>query len=336
MPDDCPPMPPDESWMATYGDAITLLMAFFVLLMSFAKVDLEVFDNVSNGIGEHMAQDERVTEKEHLTKAVKQMAISEGAEGVAKIASDSEGSITLELDSGAFYKPGSADLQEQAYPFMRAMYEELASPLYKQFNINVEGHTDDDPISTPRYPSNWELSSNRAATVVRFIISETQQDTRVDPNGQKYGVERNRLKASGYSDTQPKVPNRDANGAPIRENQIANRRVVIRINKHTNFNKVKIPKFRRKGKKESAAIESNSEVSALRTPVETEKPRFQIELEEQERILPGKQEFKQMNTPQLTKSADQITDGEQEWKIARSNMEQDTLLPDNAPEQNIK
>ena len=45
MPQDCPPMPPDESWMATYGDAITLLMAFFVLLMSFAKVDLEVFDS---------------------------------------------------------------------------------------------------------------------------------------------------------------------------------------------------------------------------------------------------------------------------------------------------
>ena len=49
MPQDCPPLPPDESWMATYGDAITLLMAFFVLLMSFAKVDLEVFDAVSNG-----------------------------------------------------------------------------------------------------------------------------------------------------------------------------------------------------------------------------------------------------------------------------------------------
>ena len=46
MPQDCPPMPPDESWMATYGDAITLLMAFFVLLMSFAKVDLEVFDSI--------------------------------------------------------------------------------------------------------------------------------------------------------------------------------------------------------------------------------------------------------------------------------------------------
>ena len=85
MPQDCPPMPPDESWMATYGDAITLLMAFFVLLMSFAKVDLEVFDAVSNGIGAHMAKEDRKSEKDHLTKAMKIMMVSEGAEQVAKI-----------------------------------------------------------------------------------------------------------------------------------------------------------------------------------------------------------------------------------------------------------
>jgi len=249
MPQDCPPMPPDESWMATYGDAITLLMAFFVLLMSFAKIDLEVFDAVSNGIGEHMAKEDRKSEKDHITKAMKVMMVSEGAEQVAKIATDSEGSITIELDTGAFFRPGSADLAEQAYPFMKALYEELASPLYKQFNINVEGHTDDEPISSVRYPSNWELSSNRAATVVRFVIAESAKDTRIDTNGQKYGVEENRLRATGYAHTQPKVPNRDASGNPIRENRITNRRVVIRINKHTNYNKLKIPKFRRKAKK---------------------------------------------------------------------------------------
>ena len=263
MPQDCPPMPPDESWMATYGDAITLLMAFFVLLMSFAKVDLEVFDAVSNGIGEHMAKEDRKSEKDHLTKAMKIMMVSEGAEQVAKIATDSEGSLTIELDTGAFFKPGSAELAEQAYPFMKALYEELASPLYKQFNINVEGHTDDEPMSSLRYPSNWELSSNRAATVVRFVISESQNDTRMDTNGQKYGVEENRLRATGYAHTQPKVPNRDASGAPIRENMITNRRVVIRITKKTNFNKVKIPKFRRKVKKAEIELEAGTKSAGL-------------------------------------------------------------------------
>ena len=280
MPQDCPPMPPDESWMATYGDAVTLLMAFFVLLMSFAKVDLEVFDAVSNGIGEHMAKEDRKSEKDHLTKAMKIMMVSEGAEQVAKIASDSEGSLTIELDTGAFFRPGSAELAEQAYPFMKALYEELASPLYKQFNINVEGHTDDEPMSSIRYPSNWELSSNRAATVVRFVISESENDTRMDTNGQKYGVEENRLRATGYAHTQPKVPNRDVSGVPIRENRITNRRVVIRINKRTNFNKVKIPKFRRKVKKAGIELDADTKSAVLVNPPMAPKESFENKLEQ--------------------------------------------------------
>ena len=280
MPQDCPPMPPDESWMATYGDAVTLLMAFFVLLMSFAKVDLEVFDAVSNGIGEHMAKEDRKSEKDHLTKAMKIMMVSEGAEQVAKIASDSEGSLTIELDTGAFFRPGSAELAEQAYPFMKALYEELASPLYKQFNINVEGHTDDEPMSSIRYPSNWELSSNRAATVVRFVISESENDTRIDSNGQKYGVEENRLRATGYAHTQPKVPNRDVSGVPIRENRITNRRVVIRINKRTNFNKVKIPKFRRKVKKAGIELDADTKSAVLVNPPMAPKDNFEKKLEQ--------------------------------------------------------
>jgi len=280
MPQDCPPMPPDESWMATYGDAVTLLMAFFVLLMSFAKVDLEVFDAVSNGIGEHMAKEDRKSEKDHLTKAMKIMMVSEGAEQVAKIASDSEGSLTIELDTGAFFRPGSAELAEQAYPFMKALYEELASPLYKQFNINVEGHTDDEPMSSIRYPSNWELSSNRAATVVRFVISESKNDTRMDTNGQKYGVEENRLRATGYAHTQPKVPNRDVSGVPIRENRITNRRVVIRINKRTNFNKVKIPKFRRKVKKAGIELDADTKSAVLVNPPMAPKDSFENKLEQ--------------------------------------------------------
>jgi len=248
--------------------------------MSFAKVDMEVFDAVSNGIGEHMAKEDRKSEKDHLTKAMKIMMVSEGADQVAKIASDSEGSLTIELDTGAFFKPGSAELAEQAYPFMKALYEELASPLYKQFNINVEGHTDDEPMNSIRYPSNWELSANRAATVVRFVISESKNDTRMDTNGQKYGVEKNRLRATGYADTQPKVPNRDASGVPILENRITNRRVVIRINKRTNFNKVKIPKFRRKVKKAGIELDADTKSAVLVNPPMAPKDSFENKLEQ--------------------------------------------------------
>ena len=243
-----PPEPPDESWMSTYADAITLLMAFFVLLVSFSKVDLDMLDKVANGVAENFSDTPTESKQNVLQDAIKETVINEGAEDVAKVATDAAGSITLELDSGAFFRPGSAELVEQAIPFLEQIYDEIASPLYTQFNISVEGHTDDDPISTDRFPSNWELSSNRASTVVRFFIAATSRDSRTDINKQPYGIAGNRFRATGYADTQPKMPNRDAEGFAIVENQRANRRVIIRINRQPIYEALKIPKFRRKSK----------------------------------------------------------------------------------------
>jgi len=248
QPKECPPA---EDWLVTYADAITLLMAFMVLLVSFSKVDQDKFDKTSSGLAENFSDAPTESTRNKMQEAMKDVVVTEGAEEVAKMATDATGSITLELDSAAFFRPASAELQPQAIPFLQGIYGELSSPLYRQFNINVEGHTDDDPISTMRYPSNWELSANRASTVVRFMLDATKADTRKDRNGQPYGFADNRMRATGFADTQPKVPNRDANGAPIRENQLANRRIVIRVNKSPVYEELKIPKFRRKAKDQS-------------------------------------------------------------------------------------
>lgn len=226
-----------EDWLTTYADAITLLMAFFVLFFSFSKVDLEVYDQVAAGLQANMAREDRKTDAKTLQENLKDVLLQEGAQDATKMGTDAQGSITMELDGGAFFKPGSADLTEQAIPVLTGIFEELNSDLYTSFNISIEGHTDDDPINTPRYPSNWELSANRASTVVRFF--ETG------------GMAATRLRAIGYGSTHPKVPNRDEAGAPIPENMIANRRVILRINRAQLFIPIKIPKFRRKpdGKK---------------------------------------------------------------------------------------
>ncbi|MEX0827352.1 MAG: OmpA family protein, partial [Haliea sp.] len=76
-------------------------------------------------------------------------------------------------------------------------------------------HTDDDPINTPRYPSNWELSAGRATRVARHFVTQ-----KIDPL---------RLKAIGYAETRPVVPNRTDKGKPIPENMAKNRRVIIRV-----------------------------------------------------------------------------------------------------------
>jgi len=73
----------------------------------------------------------------------------------------------------------------------------------------VEGHTDDLPIHTQRFPSNWELSAARAASVVRFFIQQ--------------GIPKERLQAVGLADTQPRAPNTSP------EDRAKNRRVVIQL-----------------------------------------------------------------------------------------------------------
>ena len=224
--------PLNEDWLVTYADAITLLMAFFVLLLSFSKVDMEIYDKVANGLAESIAREERKSERESLKENLKETIISEGADDVVRIGTDAEGSITLELASGAFFKRGSADLQPQAIPVLKQFYVELSSELFQTFNISVEGHTDDVPIKNAKFPSNWELSTGRASTVVRFFIAE--------------GMKKTRLKAIGYGDTQPKVPNLNIVGEPIPENRTANRRVVLRVNRSQIYEKIKIPTFRKR------------------------------------------------------------------------------------------
>ncbi len=204
-----------EDWLVTYADAITLLMAFFVMLVSFSKVDISMFEKVAAGIKNEIGmgkQHSSPTEdfKKRLEDAVYEMQ----ADQVVHVKATSKG-IEIELASGAFFKPGTAQINPEAHDLLAQMGDSLATPRFRLYMIDVEGHTDDDPISTPMFPSNWELSSARASAVVRFLI-----DRKIDSE---------RIKASAFAETRPKVPNRDEEGAAIPENQAENRRVTINV-----------------------------------------------------------------------------------------------------------
>jgi chemotaxis protein MotB len=123
----------------------------------------------------------------------------------------------LDMGSAAFFASGSATLSAPGEAILRGVAQKLAADAYKGYEITVEGHTDDTPIHTVQFPSNWELSTARAAAVVHFLLDQ--------------GIPAQRLRAAGYADTFPKVPNRDANGNPIPANQARNRRVVIKLEK---------------------------------------------------------------------------------------------------------
>ncbi len=205
---------PDESWMMTYADAITLLMAFFVMLLTFAEFDLPAYEAASAAIKSEVGNRDESSPINELQIILQDVATDMQADQVIRISTDRRG-LNIELQAGAFYQPGKAKLREAAIPVLQNLVQVISAPRYDYYMIEVEGHSDDDPISTEMFPSNWELSAARASSVVRYFISE--------------GVFAHRLKTSGLAETQPKVPNRDENGRAIVENQKINRRVNIAV-----------------------------------------------------------------------------------------------------------
>lgn len=121
--------------------------------------------------------------------------------------------ITMKFKGSLLFRPGSARVKDEIKSTLQSVAEKFKSnPRLSE--IIVEGHTDDDPISTGIFPSNWELSAARATGIVRFF--------------EEQGIEEGKLVAYGYGSSRPERPNRDDTGRPIRENQAENRRVVVR------------------------------------------------------------------------------------------------------------
>jgi chemotaxis protein MotB len=187
------------------------------MLLNFSKIDIPMFEEVAAGIKDEIGMgggEPTVTPTQMMKIDVEDVVYSMQADEVIDVGTDEKG-VVIELASSAFYKPGSADIRQDAFAVLRKLAQTLDSPRYQTYIIEIEGHTDDDPIHTARYPSNWELSAGRATGVVRLFIEQ--------------GMDASRMKASGFAEGRPKVPNRDASGAPIRENQATNRRVIIRV-----------------------------------------------------------------------------------------------------------
>lgn len=123
----------------------------------------------------------------------------------------------IEVESSAFFDRASAAITAKGAALLEGLAARLAAKDYEGYMITVEGHTDDTPIRTRQFPSNWELSTSRASAVVHKLIKD--------------GLAPQRLRAAGYADTMPKLPNRDAQGKALPANQAHNRRVVIKLEK---------------------------------------------------------------------------------------------------------
>ncbi|MBT4906000.1 MAG: flagellar motor protein MotB [Rhodospirillaceae bacterium] len=206
----------DHEWLLTFADAMTLLLAFFIMLVSFSKVDMLTFEQVKAGIARDLGQRSITRPAAQLRAELDTLVDSLGVADAVRIDTFERG-IVLELAANAFYQPGAATLRPEARPILESVAETLRTPVYSKFKIAVEGHTDDNPITNARFASNWELSAARATNVVRLF------------GGAEIPV--HRMRAVAFAETQPKVPNRDGAGNPLPENQAKNRRIIIRVHR---------------------------------------------------------------------------------------------------------
>ncbi len=215
----------------TYADMITLLLCFFAIFLSVSVPKDEQIEQAREKVRERFAAqnvvDEfvlnpispvgaRSHEKELYDRLPSIVDMYNKGEGV-HIEQEGDRITSIEMDSSAFFASGSSILSDEGQRILGELQEKLTGKDYINYSITVEGHTDDNPIKTVQFPSNWELSTGRAAAVVRFFL--------------EHGIDPERLRAAGYADVFPKVPNRDSNGTALPANQSQNRRVVIKLEK---------------------------------------------------------------------------------------------------------
>lgn len=208
----------EENWLMSYADMITLLLCFFVIILSVSEPKKEQLEAVSESFKEAINDAKKEEEKqdpmEDLKRDLETMIVDDALEEAMSVAETEKG-IVIDLSTAAFYESGSATIRKDAEPYLQKMTDILKTFDLDGHLIEVIGHTDDAPIHTAEFPSNWELSAVRATRIVRFFSDS--------------GIDHFIMRASGFADTEPKVPNLDDKGNPIEENRELNRRITIKI-----------------------------------------------------------------------------------------------------------
>jgi chemotaxis protein MotB len=221
-----------ERWLLTYADLITLLLAFFIMMYTFSKQDVQKYQEVSTRLkaifagGTGIAQKGNISGtaplelmpansstssneiKQQIEQEIKTMVNANGLKDNFSVFSDERGIIIRIMDK-AFFDEGKADLKDSA----KSILDKIV-PVVKQINnhIRIEGHTDNVPIKTNEFKSNWELSVRRATEVVRHLI-------------ERGDIQPQRISATGYAEYRP-VVNNDSTA-----NRALNRRIEIIVAK---------------------------------------------------------------------------------------------------------
>ncbi len=216
---DCPPAGA-PAWMATFGDLMSLLLTFFVLLLSFANMDVMKFQGMVGSMreafgvkyqdpGMHVGltssltqmfdreaiSNETPNENDQLLHKLKKLVERHHLAGQVEVTTGKDG-ITMRVEGDMIFAPGSVDVSPAAFIFL----DEMAAIMNGlPFDVTVEGHTDDRLAGAALANSNWQLSSMRAANTVEYLTTAG-------------GVNPQRMSARGFASAKPLSPNTTAKG----------------------------------------------------------------------------------------------------------------------------
>ena len=219
----------DERWGLSYADLVTLLLGFFIILYASAEMSVEKFQEISVAFAEAFNVDVKegvaggsplfdggtgiidggnITgaltaldgDLEAIRKAVRERSVERGvALNQIVVTRDVDNNVVIRLADNLVFPSASAEIREDALPLLDVVVD-VVHDLDNE--LRVEGHTDNVPVGTDRYPTNWELSSARATAVLRYLVEQGDVHPR-------------RLFAAGYGEFRPVASNRTPEGRAL-------------------------------------------------------------------------------------------------------------------------
>ncbi len=199
-------------WLVSYADLMTLLMGFFALIASMGKPDIKKVEAVQQSAQEKFGGDFKKPYQE-LADKIEQVIKQNSLENQVKVTRAADG-VTVKFDGTLFFNSGDMMVKLEGKSIIDKILVPI-KPAMTGYKAQIEGHTDNVPISHPIIASNWELSAIRAARIAQLFES--------------YGFKKEQLIIMGWGETKPEYPNVTLDGIPIPVNQAKNRRVILKI-----------------------------------------------------------------------------------------------------------
>ncbi len=204
----------DNLWLITYSDVVTLLLVFFVLIIAFSVVDQSKFEVIAEAIKANKFDGKKTLPFQKFEQELQKIIEKNDLEEKVVVNKQPLG-VSIELSGESLFQSGEAILNATGSLAIKQLAKAIKNIEYPNYQVEIEGHTDDVPINNEKYSSNWELSVFRAIDVLKLLTEQ--------------GIPNDKFKIAGYGETKPKYSNETADGLPNVANRAKNRRIEINV-----------------------------------------------------------------------------------------------------------